>query len=68
MAELKICPKCGKAEGYWSSHRLTQYYTPNGEPRGYSLDGVGGKYVHCLNCGKKIELKRIAEQEEAHEQ
>ena len=60
MSELKPCPKCGVVKGYWSSHRMTQYYNPNGEPDGYAVNSAGAKYVHCLNCGARIALKRIA--------
>lgn len=58
--ELNPCPLCGSEKGYWSSHRLTQYYDLAGEPHGYSLGGSASpKNVHCLGCGKTISLKRI---------
>lgn len=56
---LKPCPKCGATKGYWSSHRMTQYYDTDGKPTGYSLDGTGAKNVHCLACGKRISTERI---------
>ena len=58
--ELKPCPFCGSEKGYWSSHRLTQYYDLAGEPHGYSFSGSAlAKNVHCLGCRKTISLARI---------
>ena len=58
--EIKQCPYCGSADGYYTKATLRHryFYLFSGEPNGESepeiIRGSKNPYVHCANCNRII--------------
>lgn len=53
------CPYCGSDKGVYTKFVGFQYYLWNGEPQGYSDGENESMYAKCVNCNRRISLKRI---------
>lgn len=58
------CPYCGKERGVYTTYIGKQYYAWDGEPVGFNADVPDSKTAHCIDCGHKIQMKRLLKDRE----
>lgn len=60
------CPYCGSENGVYRTYTGTQFYYWDGEPAGYNADVPENqnKFVRCMDCKRKIMMKRLLEKDE----
>ena len=62
---MMTCPRCRSDKGLYTTIKIIQYYDWNGDSAGYSDDYEDeSKYGKCINCGKKILLRKVREKTE----